>query len=83
MGRRMQRLIGMRLAEPAYSLVEELAIADTRTVASMARRLLLERLSQIIAERQQLGSPITQATADTGAAAAEKPDGPHCRRRST
>jgi hypothetical protein len=70
MGRRMQRLIGMRLAEPAYSLVEELAIADTRTVASMARRLLLERLSQIIAERQQLGSPITQATADTGAAAA-------------
>ncbi|KJC59904.1 hypothetical protein UP10_14505 [Bradyrhizobium sp. LTSPM299] len=48
----MEKLIGLRLADPAFSMIEEMAIADTRTTASMARRLLLERLAEIAVQRQ-------------------------------
>jgi hypothetical protein len=61
MRRRMQKQVGVRLAEPAYALVEELAVADDRPITQMARRLLLERLAQIAVERQQH----TAATATT------------------
>jgi hypothetical protein len=54
--RRMQKLIGLRLADPAFSLIEELAVADDRPITQMARRLLLERLAEIAADRQQLES---------------------------
>ena len=62
MRRKMGKQINLRLADPAYGLVEELAVADDRPVTQMARRLLLERLAQIAAERQPGG--------DTAAASA-------------
>jgi len=66
MRRRMRKLIGLRLADPAAEFLEELAIADSRPTTQMARRLLLERLAQIAAERQQSAAGTTDAT---GAAA--------------
>jgi hypothetical protein len=69
MARRMRKLIGLRLGDPAFSLIEELAIADDRPVTQMARRLLLERLAEIAIERQQQPGAIT-AAATTGAAGA-------------
>jgi hypothetical protein len=53
MRRKMQKLIGLRLADPAFSMIEELAIADDRPITQMARRLLCERLAEIAAEREQ------------------------------
>jgi hypothetical protein len=70
MPRRMEKLIGVRLAEPAYSLVEELARESDRTVAGLARRLLYERLGQIAAERQHQPGSITETAGAGGTAAA-------------
>jgi hypothetical protein len=61
--RRMQKLIGLRLADPAFSLIEELAVADDRPITQMARRLLLERLAEICAEREQCASETAAAAA--------------------
>jgi hypothetical protein len=65
MRRRLHKLIGLRLADPAFSLIEELAVADERSVTQMARRLLLERLAEIVVERQRPDGE----TAGTSAAA--------------
>jgi hypothetical protein len=70
MARRMRKLIGLRLADPAFSLIEELAIADDRPVTQMARRLLLERLAEIAIERQQQPGAITAAATTRAAGAA-------------
>lgn len=53
MRRRMRKLIGLRVADPAFDLLEELAVADDRPITSLARRLLLERLAQIVVERER------------------------------
>jgi hypothetical protein len=50
--RRMWKQVAIRLADPAWGLMEELAVADDRPVTAMARRLLLERLAQIAVDRQ-------------------------------
>jgi hypothetical protein len=68
MQRRMRKLIGLRLADPAFAVLEELAIDDDRKITQMARRLLLERLAQIVAERQRPGANSNAGTS-TGAAA--------------
>ncbi len=67
MARRMRKLIGLRLADPAFKFIEELAVADDRPITQMARRLLLERCAEIAAERQQQLDGITAT--DTTAAA--------------
>jgi hypothetical protein len=61
--RRMQKLIGLRLADPAFSLIEELAIADDRPITQMARRLLLERLAEIAVKRQQQVDGVSESAA--------------------
>jgi hypothetical protein len=69
----MDKLIGLRLAEPAHAFVEQLANESDRCVANMARRLLYERLSQIAAERGAQPDSFTEpatGTIATGTAAA-------------
>ena len=68
--RRMRKLIGLRLDEAAHSFVEELACESDRTVSSMARRLIYERLAEIAAERQQQPGSFTETTRGVRTAAA-------------
>lgn len=68
MRRKMQKLIGLRLADPAFNMLEDLAHEDTRPVTQMARRLLLERLAQIVAERQRQPGAATGDNPNTAAA---------------
>jgi hypothetical protein len=68
MRRKLQKLIGLRLADPAFSMIEELAIADDRPITQMARRLLCERLAEIVAEREQHPPAASGDTAGTAAA---------------
>jgi hypothetical protein len=69
MRRRMRKLIGLRLADPAFSLIEELAVADDRPVTQMARRLLLERLAQLAAEREHQPGSVTGGASGAAVAA--------------
>lgn len=70
MRRKLQKLIGLRLADPAFAMIEELAVADDRPVTQMARRLLLERLAEIATERQHAATANDSPAGGSGAAAA-------------
>ena len=70
MRRKLQKLIGLRLADPAFAMIEELAVADDRPVTQMARRLLLERLAEIATERQHAAVPSDSSAVGTSGAAA-------------
>jgi hypothetical protein len=59
--------VAIRLADPAYDLLTELAADDGRPITQMAWRLLIEKLAERAAARQQAAG--TGAGAATAAAA--------------
>lgn len=48
MRRKMEKQIGLRLDEPAYLFIERKADADERSPTETARRLLYERIAELV-----------------------------------
>ena len=67
MRRRMTAKICLRLPDPAFTLIENIAHAESSTNTQVARRILIERLADLAIER---GLVAAAPAADTGAAAA-------------
>ncbi|HZR74552.1 hypothetical protein [Bradyrhizobium sp.] len=63
--KKMEKQIAMRLADPAFALLKDLADADERSPTEVARRILITGLADLAYQRQRAAGGSTAGGSGT------------------